>query len=232
MGAAPITVAAELRAALGLSRVIETGTFQGEGAREFSKIYPSVVTIELNEEIYRDTKSKLGQIANINFVMGDSGSVLPEWVDPSVPTFYFLDGHWSGGPTGGVVGQCPVMAELAALGKGHADDCIVIDDARQFLSAPPPPYNPDDWPTIVQVIDAMRDIHPDHHITILDDQVFAVPRQARAVIDRLGQRVNRSVGRTVARWALGDRLAPWSLTRVRLRRWAKTAQRRLDRALG
>ncbi len=232
MGAAPITVAAELRAALGLSRVIETGTFQGEGAREFSKIYPAVVTIELDEDIYRRTKARLGGIANIEFVMGDSGDVLSEWVNPSIPTFYFLDGHWSGGPTGGAVDQCPLLSELAALKAGHPADSIVIDDARQFLSAPPPPYNPDDWPTIVQVIDALRDIHPDHHITILDDQVFAVPREARAVVDRLGQRLNRSVVRSAARGVLGDRLAPWSPARVRLRRWTESAQRRLVRASG
>ena len=125
-------LARELRALLGLSRACETGTFHGEGAEALSRVFPSVVTVELSEELHTRAKARLRAKPNISFVLGDSRHVLPRLVDPSVPTFWFLDGHWSDGPTAGGDAQCPVMAEIRALASGHPNDCIVIDDARLF----------------------------------------------------------------------------------------------------
>lgn len=227
MSEVPISLAAELRQVLGLVRAGETGTFHGEGTEALAEVFPSVVTVELSEELHAATRARLGANARISFALGDSRDVLPGLVDPSKPTFWFLDGHWSDGPTAGRDDQCPVMAEIDALGAGHPDDCIVVDDARLFLAAPPPPYDPRHWPTIVEVIDGLRRIHPDHHVTVLDDQVIAVPLRAKTVVDRHGQRWARwAPTRRLVRQALGRHLAPWSPSRRVLR----TARRRLTRA--
>jgi hypothetical protein len=226
MSEVPIGLASELRAVLGLTRACETGTFQGEGAEALAGVFPSVVTVELSEELHVGAKARLAANSRISFALGDSRDVLPGLADPSVPTLWFLDGHWSDGPTAGSDAQCPVMAEIEAVGGGHPDDCIVIDDARLFLAAPPPPYDPGQWPTIVEVIDALRRVRPGHHVTVLEDQVIAVPQRARAVVDRHGQRWARwSPTRRLVRRALGPHLAPWSASRRMLRSARRLARR-------
>ena len=228
MGAAPVVLANQLRTTLGLTRAVETGTFQGEGTQAFARTFESVATVELSEALYADTSARLRNLTNVRFILGDSREALRDLADPGNPTFYFLDGHWSEGPTAGAESQCPVLAELQALKNGHPKDCIVIDDARLFLAAPPPPYDPTDWPTLVEVIDAIRAAHPDHHITLLDQQVVAVPREAKPIVDKLGQRWAHAPVRRAARRLLGRHLSPFSPTRRALR----VARNRLRASLG
>jgi hypothetical protein len=111
-----------------------------------------------------------------------------------VPSLYFLDGHWSGGSTEGVGDECPVLGELQAIGAGHPDDCFVVDDARLFTSAPPPPHDPAQWPTVAELFDALRVLRPQHVVTVLDDQVIAVPPRAKPALDAHGLRVHATGG--------------------------------------
>ncbi len=119
-----------------------------------------------------------------------------------VASLYFLDGHWSGGGTEGVGDECPVLAELQAIGAGHPDDCFVVDDARLFTSAPPPPHDPAQWPTVAELFDAIRALRPEHVVTVLDDQVIAVPPRGKPALDAHGLRVHAAGaglrGRTAA----------------------------------
>jgi hypothetical protein len=61
----------------------------------------------------------------------------------------------------------PVLDEISAIGRGHCDDCLIIDDARRFLAAAPPALDMRQWPTIMEVLDALREHRPRHHLTIL-----------------------------------------------------------------
>ena len=188
MGSVPEELATDLRDRLGLVRGVETGTYHGYGARTLARIFDRAVTIELSEELWRQAQSRHGDVSNLDLRCGDSAELLPEIVDEELPTFYFLDGHWSGGPTAGETHECPVLAEVAAIGAGHEKDCIAIDDARLFAAPPPPPHDPDQWPTLLALIDAIRAVRPGHHITMLSDLVIAVPMEAKPVVDRFGQR--------------------------------------------
>jgi hypothetical protein len=91
--------------------------------------------------------------------------------------------------TAGADDECPVLEEIEAIGEGHPDDSFVIDDARLFASAPPAPMDPAKWPTLLEVFDALRTRHPEHFVTVLGDQVVAVPERARAAVDAHGMRV-------------------------------------------
>ncbi len=106
-----------------------------------------------------------------------------------MPTLWFLDGHWSGGPTAGEQDECPVMAELDALRGAHPDDVILIDDARLFAAPPPPPHDPLQWPTLAGIFDLLRDVRPDSHVTMLADLIICVPPRAKDLVDAFGQRV-------------------------------------------
>jgi hypothetical protein len=109
--------------------------------------------------------------------------LLHEVLSPSEPTLYWLDGHWVGGPTAGANRQCPVLEEIRQLEPGHRDDCSLIDDARCFTAAPPPPFAPEQWPTVIEVIDALRASRPESHITVVQDLIVSVPAVAKPVID-------------------------------------------------
>jgi hypothetical protein len=187
VGGVPHQLALELRDELGLVRAVETGTYHGGTTRELVAMFEHVVTIELSAELFATTSVELASLTGLTALQGDSAALLPSLVDADVPTLWFLDGHWSGGATAGQDFECPVLAEIAALADGHPDDCVLIDDARLFAAPPPPPHDPIQWPTLMQVLDALRAAHTDHHLTVLADLVIAVPSRAKTIADRFGQ---------------------------------------------
>ena len=189
MGSIDMQLATELRDELALRRAVETGTYRGVTARALASAFDRVVTIELSRPLYERAAGRLGDLHNVEAVHGNSPEVLGRLAGGEGPTLYFLDGHWSGGATEGSEDECPLLAELAAIAAGNPDDCVVIDDARLFTSAPPPPHDPAQWPSIAQVFDAIRAYRPEHVVTLLSDQVIAVPRRAKVVIDAYGLRV-------------------------------------------
>jgi hypothetical protein len=189
VGSIPIELAAELRRLLGLQRAVETGTYQGHGARRLAEVFPSVVTIELSENLHRKAIESLADVPVIEPRQGDSREVIPTLVDPAIPTLYWLDGHWSGGPTAGVEDECPVLGEIAAIGPGSPRDSIMIDDARLFIASPPPPHDPAQWPTLIEVFDALRAVRPGAHLTVVADAIIATPYEVKPQVDAYARSV-------------------------------------------
>jgi hypothetical protein len=203
VGSVDLQLARDLFATAGVRRAVETGTFRGVTARSLAGVFSEVVTIELSPELHRSAAERLRDVPAVRALQGDSTRVLREVADPATPTLFFLDGHWSGGKTAGAEAECPVLEEIAAIGAGHPHDCLLIDDAPLFQSAPPPPHDPALWPTLTEVFDAIRAQRPDHFVTLLADQVLAVPPQARPAVDRYGQRLRHSGRAKVDRaWGL------------------------------
>ncbi len=182
-----LTLARRLQAELRLERAVETGTYMGDTTRALAGVFSSVVTIERSPELHRKAARRLGDLPRVQALQGHSADRLPEVADAETSTLYFLDGHWSDGVTAGADDECPVLRELEAIGAGHPMDCLVIDDARLFTSAPPPPHDPAAWPTLVEVLDVIRADRPDHHVTLLEDQILAVPPEGRSIVDAHGQ---------------------------------------------
>jgi hypothetical protein len=190
MGSVDLTFAADLRDRIGLRRAVETGTFRGITARRLAGVFAEVVTIELSEELHASAAASLRDLPHVRAVQGHSAEILHQEARADTPTLYFLDGHWSGGNTEGAEDECPVLGELQAIGVGHPDDCLIVDDARLFTSAPPPPHDPAQWPTVAELFDAIRALRPDHVVTVLDDQVIAVPAGGKPALDAHGLRVH------------------------------------------
>jgi len=137
-----------------------------------------VVTIEVSEELARAAAASLADRPGVEVRHGTSRDVLPKVVDPSEPALYWLDGHWSGGITGGKDDECPVLAELEGIATGHPDDVILIDDARLFLAPPPAPHDPAQWPDVGQLVEAIAAAKPGHRVVVAHDIVVAVPDRA------------------------------------------------------
>jgi hypothetical protein len=204
MGSVDLRLASELAAVLRLGRAAETETFRGRTARAVAGAFPAVVTIALPPEQHGQAVEALWDVPSVRPLQDHSARVLRDVRDPETPTLSFLDGHRSGGDTAGVEDECPVLDEIDAIGEKHRDDCLLIDDAQRFTSAPPP-HKAELWP-VVEVFDAIRAKRPDHFATILADQVIAVPPSCRSIIDAYGLRAQRG---QVSRWG-GPKQAAFS----------------------
>lgn len=182
MGTFPRQLSADLRDRLGLRRAVETGTYYGHTTQVLAGMFDDVVTVERSDQFYERARELLEPHGNVRQLKGHSGEVLRSLDSAGAGTLYWLDAHWSGGETAGSDDPCPLIAELEAIGAGSADDVLLIDDAREF-SAPPDRR----WPTLVDVIDAIRRERPEHYVTVLHDLVVAVPARARDVVDAFGR---------------------------------------------
>jgi hypothetical protein len=168
----PPKLATAARRAVGARTLVETGTNVGNSAALAARLFERVVTIERDRTLHTTAQERHPDLPNVEWVLGDSRDVLP-LLDLSEPTVFWLDGHWSAGDTAGEGDECPLLDELATIGPQHA---ILIDDARLFIQPPPPPHDPGQWPTLDQVMDALKD----REVAIREDVVVALPRRLRS----------------------------------------------------
>jgi hypothetical protein len=130
---------AVLAAYIGLSHgcdeVIETGTFLGGSSYIFSGPFTHVSTIEADEDLHESASSWLSKFTNnVRCFLGNSSQVLPQ-ILPTLSSgkkLFFLDAHYSGGPTSSSYGNCPLMDELIYVTEMVQDYVIVVDDAREM----------------------------------------------------------------------------------------------------
>lgn len=205
MGTVDLALASELRDALGIHRVIETGTYRGVTAHALAKVFNEVVTIELSALLHERAASALGYLPQVRPLCGNSVNVLGTLADPETASLYFLDSHWSSGKTPKCDQECPILDEIGIINGGHPNDCVIIDDAHLFASTPPPPLDPKQWPTLADVFDAVRETWPQHIVTVLDNQIIAVPSHGRQAIDDYGARVFASYHERYRKAVIGAR---------------------------
>lgn len=172
-----------ITAATPLERGIETGAYLGDGLKQLAVLLQEAISIELSPKYAHAASVAVRGLPNARVIEGHSVDVIPTLVDGDKPTLWFLDGHWSAGDTAGADAPCPLLGEIDAMAGGHRDDVVIIDDARLLCSSPPPPHRPGSWPTLIEVLDAVRALHPNHHVTLLNDQVLAVPFHVRYALD-------------------------------------------------
>jgi hypothetical protein len=154
-------------------------------------MFSSVVTIELSDHYFERARTDLADVSNVTAEHGASPSVLRQL--ESRPTLYWLDAHWSGLDTAGAENPCPVLEEIAAI-PAHPADCLLIDDARLFAAT----REPERWPTLVEVIDALGQARPTAHVTVLHDLILCVPSEAKDLVDDFGMRHAEQA------WAAGE----------------------------
>jgi hypothetical protein len=179
----PKTLAAFMQKEYGLSVFIETGTYMASTALWAADIFKEVYTIELSDVFYQRAIRKYGNITNIKFLQGLSSAVLNNVLSAEIPpALFWLDAHWSGGDTAGEDTPCPLIDEVKLILKANSEHFILIDDARQILSAPPESLKkPSDLPTLNEVIGALDSLGPRYTI-IWRDVIISVPIQNRESI--------------------------------------------------
>jgi hypothetical protein len=189
----PSNLVISLKDEFSLKYFIETGTFLGNTACWASQYFEKVYTIENSEKLWQQASSRYSGLGNVQFVMGDSRDKLQEVViDIKSPAIFWLDAHWSGGITFGEGNECPLLEELKVIVHESYEHFILVDDARLYLTPPPKPHLPEQWPDIVSVINVLNS-NRSRFIIIMNDVIVAVPSFARSYLTKYCQDANTNI---------------------------------------
>lgn len=181
---------------------VETGTYRGDSALALADAVGNCTTIELGTTLAAAASARFASDPRITVMQGSSRDVLPDVVRRLTgPTFFWLDGHWSGGETAGADDPCPLAGELDAIASSPlAPDCLVaIDDARLFGF--PRRNQPDGgaFPGMLEVLRTLDEMSLCPYV--VDDVILGVPATDTTTItapetwDALGQNTVMVLGR-------------------------------------
>jgi hypothetical protein len=194
-GGAPEELVLLLKHHYRIQSFIETGTSYGNTASWAGRHFEDVVTIEAQASIHALAKERHRLLTNVQFLLGDSRQVLRQVV-PALRgrAIFWLDGHWSLGPTFGEGDECPLLGEIDAINESETHHFLLIDDARLFLSPPHRPHRVDQWPDLEQVLKKLAEGRSGpRHVTVFEDVVVAVPAEARDLVTAFMQDANTRV---------------------------------------
>jgi len=192
----------------GLDVFIETGSGHGRTAFKALDIFKEVYTIEWSESLYEETKKRL-QNTRARCYHGKSPEqlriILPDILSP---VFYWLDAHWSQGPTAGENDQCPLLRELEVINNRDMNyDFIVIDDIHTFFS-PAALKPPMDYKQFPGIPDILRLLNRKERYTVIltswrcmnhgqpggivmpEDMMISVPLYAKDQLNRFLEKFN------------------------------------------
>jgi hypothetical protein len=117
-------------------------------------------SIECVQEYWLAARKRFEKYPNVVVHFGSSPDILPKILVRNLPTTFWLDAHYQGGDVkeqSGMHGQCPLLAELAAIfaKPWKVAPFILIDDAHMFLKTVPTNFEPLEWPTYDEIKDRL-----------------------------------------------------------------------------
>ncbi len=120
---------------------IETGTYMGRTTDFLRQISSSVVSIEASQELAAKAEELFKHHSNVQIVSGLSENELERILDGLGAEIrriaFWLDGHFSGGPTHLGPIETPIQKELEIIGRRvqrFDEVTIFIDDFRCFVN--------------------------------------------------------------------------------------------------
>lgn len=162
----------EFQRKYGCAILIETGTFLGDMVEAQRDHFSKIISIELDNVLFRKATKRFKQYPHIHIVQGDSGKIMPEIMkDILEPCLFWLDGHYSSGVTARGEKDCPIFEELDSIfsndkGLNHI---ILIDDARLFTGK-------GGYPEVGELTDFIRSKNENYQVlTEWDVICYAVP---------------------------------------------------------
>ena len=149
------------------SILIETGTYMGGMIEAQRHNFKRIISIELDETLYKNAQNRFKNNNSITIVNGDSGKVLPEVLkNISEPVIFWLDGHFSSGVTAKGDLECPIFEEMDAIfASKKLNHLILIDDARCFNGTA-------DYPTIESFIEYVGNKNSNYKVSVKNDIII------------------------------------------------------------
>jgi hypothetical protein len=125
-----------LRNGLPAATWVETGTYRGDTTAVLARAVHRVISLEPADELFRAAQARFADVANVEIVHATSEQAFPTLL-PRLQgdVCFWLDGHFSGGPTFKGPHDTPIVFELAAIGEHLARwPCavVMVDDLRLF----------------------------------------------------------------------------------------------------
>lgn len=114
---------------------VESGTYKGDSAYLAKNYFNKVITIEICQELFNESSSRLKDFSNVECIFGDSVQVLKQehvYEQYKKGGVFFLDGHISGHDSSFSSDYpVPLLNELRVLSsKPLGPSLIIIDDVR------------------------------------------------------------------------------------------------------
>lgn len=155
--------------------LIETGTYLGEMIYVMRKKFRRIISIELDDVLYRRAAERFKKYSHITIVLGDSASVLPQILqNEKTRCLFWLDGHYSGGDTARGKQETPIIDELQHIKISGDNHVILIDDARLFQGA-------NDYPKIETLESSVRGLWPGNVFDVRDDIIRIHPHEGAVI---------------------------------------------------
>ncbi len=185
----PMQVALALRNALGIKTFVETGTAQGDTAFIAAGHFTCVFTMEIHDEAFVVASRHLNG-CNVDMCHGDSLDVLPSLLPSLIgPALFWLDAHYSGGPTKIGKTECPVIEEIQMIRRSNPKHVIFVDDMQIFCTTGVERLNKmvgwshkhDDWPHVDAIIAAAQAEGP-CFCMVKEHILFIVPPECEKVV--------------------------------------------------
>lgn len=177
---------AAIKRALPLSLFVETGTFHGDSLAIVATQFDECISIEASEALWRESSARFASTPSVRVLHSDSSLALAELRArlSKAPTLFWLDAHWCvAANTAGETSQCPLLAEIDAIGQLHEQSVVLIDDARLFLAPPPEPHDVSQWPIFADVMNGLLKLSAVHELMVINDVIAFYPKAARASME-------------------------------------------------
>lgn len=175
---------------------IETGTYLGDTTIKASRHFKRVYTIELSEKLYSDAKKRFKKFQNIDLIQGDSCKVLASIMRKlKDPALFFLDAHFSMGPTAKGSENTPILAELEEIKKsGLKNSIIIVDDIRMFYKSITSVEESffEGYPTLEQIIEKILEINVQYQCALVYDALIAFPANQKITVSPLVHAITMS----------------------------------------
>ncbi|MER8595875.1 class I SAM-dependent methyltransferase [Mesorhizobium sp. M1182] len=154
----------------GATTAVEIGSYKGVTTKRMSYLFEKVISVEIDEALYRQASKRCAGRKNVELVLGDGAKLLPGIAARVNKALIFLDGHFSGGETGQGDEPEPVLKELDLIAPFISKFvAVVVDDFRLFGVEP-------GWPRKSEVIQKLEILLPETQwrLSVLNDQFLAV----------------------------------------------------------
>lgn len=150
--------------------MVETGTFYGDMCHAMRNHFDQIYTIELSDKLYADAICRFRNTPNITPLHGDSGVVIKDVLDKlDQPALFWLDGHYSAGPTARGRLDTPVSEELDhILAHRVHNHVMLIDDARCFTGE-------GGYPVLAELQQHLLEQRPDWGFEVENDCIRFTP---------------------------------------------------------
>lgn len=186
MGAVHFSIDTDLvrffRDRLAIPVFVETGTYRGDSLERVRPFFDRLLSVEFSPRFFQEASARFASDSAIEIQQGDSAGFLEERSETlrETPALFWLDAHWCVDEgTAGESSQCPLLGELAAIGRLHPRSVVLIDDFRFFLSPPNAPHDISQWPSLDEVLAALELLSDVHRLMVVNDVGVLYPAELR-----------------------------------------------------